>query len=67
MMSTILALFFPLFFLYMTPTIVACAREHRQTIAIAKLNILLGWTVIGWVSALAWALTKEKSLGHDNA
>ena len=23
------------------------------------LNILLGWTVIGWVVALVWALTKD--------
>jgi len=40
---------------YFLPTIVARGREHRQMIAIAVLNALLGWTVLGWVVALVWA------------
>jgi Superinfection immunity protein len=42
---------------YLLPTLVALARHHRQRQAIAALNILLGWTFVGWVVALVWALT----------
>ena len=27
---------------------VACSREQHQTSAIVGLNLLLGWTVLGW-------------------
>lgn len=45
--------------LYLAPFIVAATREHRQTGAILILNLLLGWTVIGWVAALVWACTAK--------
>jgi hypothetical protein len=40
---------------YFLPTIVA-ARHHNSS-AIFILNLLLGWTFIGWVIALVWACT----------
>ena len=40
---------------YLFPTLRATGRRHRNTTAIAVLNVFLGWTVIGWVVALAWA------------
>jgi uncharacterized membrane protein YhaH (DUF805 family) len=43
--------------LYFIPTIVALARKHHNRLAIGALNLLLGWTVVGWVVALVWALT----------
>jgi uncharacterized membrane-anchored protein len=46
---------------YFLPTIVASARKHRNTTAIFFLNLLLGWSVIGWVGALIWALTNPYS------
>jgi hypothetical protein len=42
--------------LYLIPTFVAWWRSHRQLMAIAALNLLLGWTFVGWVAALVWAL-----------
>jgi len=42
---------------YMTPTWVAAAREHHQTGAIFVTNLLLGWTLLGWIAALIWAST----------
>ena len=39
------------------PTIVAFARQHHRRIWIFVLNLFLGWTGIGWVIALIWALT----------
>ena len=46
--------------LYMLPTIIAVVQQRTNTGAIAALNVLLGWTFIGWVVALVWAMTKGK-------
>jgi hypothetical protein len=43
---------------YFLPTIVAWLRYHRQAVAIFVLNLLLGWTVLGWIAALVWAFIK---------
>lgn len=43
--------------LYELPAIVAYRREHPSFLAILCLNILLGWTIIGWIVALVWART----------
>lgn len=40
---------------YMLPSMVAAGRHHRSGTAIAVLNLLLGWTLLGWVAALVWA------------
>ena len=40
--------------LYLAPTIVAWIRHH-QTGMVAIINVFLGWTIIGWVVALAIA------------
>ena len=45
--------------LYFTPAWLASASHKRNKTAIAALNLFLGWTVIGWVVALVWALTKD--------
>lgn len=39
------------------PTIIAVARGHHNGFAIFLTNLLLGWTVIGWVVALIWSTT----------
>lgn len=44
-------------FIYFIPTTIAAARKHHQVIAIGALNLFLGWTFIGWLGALVWALT----------
>lgn len=43
--------------LYLAPALVAGLRHHHNHNAILALNLLLGWTVIGWIIALIWALT----------
>jgi hypothetical protein len=44
---------------YFMPTIVAANRKKSNTTAIFVLDLLLGWTLIGWVVALVWALAQE--------
>jgi hypothetical protein len=45
-----------LFVLYALPSVIAFARDHNFSKEIAVLNLLFGWSVIGWVVALVWAL-----------
>jgi hypothetical protein len=33
--------------------------SKRNASAIIALNLLLGWTFLGWVIALVWALKKD--------
>ncbi|HEY4661196.1 MAG TPA: superinfection immunity protein [Terriglobales bacterium] len=47
------------FVLYFLPTIVAFGRGKRDAVSILVLNLLLGWTAIGWVIALVWALRQD--------
>ena len=61
------AIFWMLIFLaiHFLPSFVAGARNHISTLAIFMLNLLLGWTVIGWVVALIWACTGQHKVQHD--
>jgi hypothetical protein len=43
--------------LYFLPTIIAWMRAHYNRIAILTLNLLLGWTVVGWIVSLVWSFT----------
>lgn len=45
--------------LYFVPTIIASMRNHTNAVAITALNLLLGWTLLGWVAALVWSLTAK--------
>lgn len=57
------ALFFLLIALgvvYFLPTIIAAIRGKANTLAIFALNLLLGWTFVGWVVAFVWSLTAEQ-------
>ncbi len=43
--------------LYFLPSIIA--RRKRNFGAIFLLNLLVGWTAIGWVAALIWSLMND--------
>ena len=46
-------------FVYFIPMMVAMNKNKKQTDAITLLNILVGWTLIGWLVALIWAITND--------
>jgi Superinfection immunity protein len=46
--------------IYSVPALVAAYRGHSRAEKIALLNLLLGWTVLGWLVALAWALRRPR-------
>jgi hypothetical protein len=56
--------FFPFLFgfplvMYFLPSIIGLARSKRDLLAIFMLNLFLGWSVIGWIVALVWALKHD--------
>lgn len=48
--------FIVLVVVYFLPSIIASRRKHKNTNAIFIVNIFLGWTFVGWVAALVWAV-----------
>jgi hypothetical protein len=41
--------------IYMLPTLIANARDHPRRRQITVVNILFGWTLVGWLVAFFWA------------
>lgn len=53
------ALWVGVLILYFLPALVANLKGKKNSGAILVLNLLLGWTGIGWVIALVWSATKD--------
>jgi hypothetical protein len=49
--------FILLLVVYFLPSVIAGGRGHKNYNAILLLNLLLGWTLLGWIVALVWAAT----------
>jgi hypothetical protein len=47
-----------IFAFYFMPTLIALLRQHKNKLAIFLLNLLLGWTVLGWVVSLVWSVMR---------
>lgn len=47
--------------LYALPIMLAADRRHSQLVPLAIINVLLGWTLIGWAACLAWAFSENNS------
>jgi len=48
--------------LYLLPIYEARANQHPNLAAIALVNILLGWSLLGWVIAVVWAYKKPEPI-----
>ncbi len=44
------------FLAYMLPTIVAWCLNHPHLLGILAINAVFGWTLIGWMAAMVWAV-----------
>jgi hypothetical protein len=42
--------------LYFLPTIIALIRKKSNLVVILLINIFLGWTLVGWIVALVFAV-----------
>lgn len=48
--------------LYFLPSIIGKSNKHSKSGRIFLINLLVGWTLIGWVACLIWAfIDKEKA------
>ncbi len=45
--------------IYFLPTIIATKRSHKNRVAIFALNLLTGWTFVGWAISMVWALKND--------
>ena len=43
--------------IYALPALLAWSLGSPQRVAITLVDLLLGWTIIGWIAALIWAIT----------
>lgn len=48
-------------FIYFTPTMIAHRRMRQEAARLLLLNLLMGWTFVGWFGALSWASRSTKS------
>jgi len=51
-------------FLYFLPTIIGWNKENSNGIAVV--NFFLGWTLLGWVVALVWAISSTTTPTYWN-
>ncbi|MFC1987129.1 superinfection immunity protein [Chloroflexota bacterium] len=54
-------LILPALLTYFVPTVVAVIRKAKNLGGIFLLNLLAGWTFLGWVASLVWAIVAEKT------
>lgn len=45
---------------YLIPSVIALYRRKVNAGPILVVNILLGWCFVGWVIALAWAVSGKR-------
>jgi Superinfection immunity protein len=46
---------------YFLPTFIAFSRNKSNKISILLLNVFLGWTLVGWIVALIWAVSNNEN------
>ncbi|MBK5928030.1 superinfection immunity protein [Rhodobaculum claviforme] len=52
---------------YLIPTFVALTRQRNQRLKIFVVNLLTGWTLIGWMVAFIWAISLPWDIGRHRA
>ena len=48
--------------LYFVPAVIAFSRRHEYRWPIFAINLFGGWSLIGWVVALVWAVMPKGKL-----
>jgi hypothetical protein len=51
---------------YFLPSFIAWARHHHNSAAIFIVNLLLGFSMIGWIIALVWAFSNPSPIIYIN-
>ena len=58
-LATVIFVAFIWLAIYFIPIIIAYIRRHNNFVAICLLNIFTGWTFLGWLASLLWALNSD--------
>ena len=45
-------------FIYLIPTVIVMTNKHPKRWLTSLLNVLLGFTVLGWIACLLWATAR---------
>lgn len=53
--------------LYFLPTMIAFFRGHSQRVSICLVNVVLGWTFLGWFVSLVWAASTDTKKAIEEA
>lgn len=48
-----------LILIYFAPSIFALMGRKRNAPMIIMIDVFFGWTIIGWLVAMAWSLTRD--------
>ena len=51
--------------IYALPALLAWSMGSPQRVAIILVDLLLGWTIIGWIAALIWAILSGNGGSFD--
>lgn len=52
--------------IYSLPGIIAFKRKHNNRMSITILNVLTGWTALGWIISIVWAFTNNTEKADPN-
>ena len=53
-------------FIYFLPTYVAGKKDHSNFVIILIINLLFGWTLLGWLACIIWACIDTNSDETNN-
>lgn len=53
--------------LYLAPSIIAYKNKKANYVAIIMLNVITGWTIIGWIGSLIWAFCKDTQTNQQQS
>jgi cation transporter-like permease len=48
------------FIAYFVPSMIALGRRHPKKGQIILVNVLLGWSLVGWIVSLVWAFSSPQ-------
>lgn len=56
-------------FIYFLPTYVAGKKDHSNFVIILIVNLLFGWTLLGWLVCIVWACidTSNNEINNTNS
>jgi len=65
-LATLVLMLFIGFAVYFIPIIIAFVRKHNNFVPICLLNIFAGWTFLGWLASLLWALNSDVNKAQND-